>query len=256
MLRLPRRGLILVPMLTFAVALPMTASANHSWGDYHWARTTNPFTVKLGDNVTSAWYSYLVTTSTDWSVSAVVETPIVRGGSRSVKLCDATTGQVQVCNLKYGDNGWLGVASIWASGSHITKGTVKLNDTYFTTPSYNTPAWRNLVSCQEVGHTLGLGHVDENFDNPNYGTCMDYTRDPSTNQHPNQHDYDQLASIYGHLDSTSTLASTSSAAAPAAAAADPAWGRLVRETNGGHGAWFLRDLGAGNVILTHVFWAK
>ena len=254
--------MILVFAWALAMAVPMTASADHSWGGYHWARTSNPFTVKLGDNVTSAWDPYLVTTSRDWTTPFVVgatdvlDAPIVRGGSRSVKLCDATAGQVQVCNFKYGDTGWLGVASIWASGKHITRATVKLNDTYFNTPSYNTPAWRNLVSCQEVGHTLGLHHQDEAFDNANLGTCMDYTGSPDDNQHPNQHDYDQLALIYEHLDATSTLASTTAATAPAPVSADAAWGRLVRETNGGRGAWFLRDLGAGNVILTHVFWAR
>ncbi|TFD09386.1 hypothetical protein E3T29_04385 [Cryobacterium sp. TMT1-66-1] len=48
------------------------ASANHSWGGYHWARTSNPFTLKLGDNVTSAWDSYLATTSSDWTQSHVL----------------------------------------------------------------------------------------------------------------------------------------------------------------------------------------
>lgn len=258
--RLPRRALILASVLTLAMTFPVTVSASHSWGSYHWARTANSFTLKLGDNVSSIWDPFLVTTSNDWSLSAVLDTTIVKGGSRSVKLCDATTGQVQVCNSRYGNNGWLGVASIWASGSHITKATVKLNDTYFNTANYNTPAWRNLVSCQEVGHTLGLGHQDEDFNNPNLGTCMDYASDPDgplDNQHPNQHDYDQLVTIYSHTDSTTTVASTP-AIAPAAAvapAADAAWGRLVHVTNHGHGAWYMRDLGAGNVKLTHVFWA-
>lgn len=39
---------------------------------------------------------------------------------------------------------------------------------------------RCLVTCQEVGHTFGLDHRDENFDNGNLGTCMDYTNDPGT----------------------------------------------------------------------------
>jgi hypothetical protein len=276
MSRLPRRALILVSALTLVMTLPVTVSANHSWGGYHWARTANPFTLKLGDNVSSVWDPILVTTSSDWSASTVLDTTIVNGGSRSVKLCDATTGQVQVCNSRYGSNGWLGVASIWASGSHITKATVKLNDTYFSTAYYNTGPWRNLVSCQEVGHTFGLAHQDENFSNANLETCMDYTNDPTTNQHPNAGDYDELLCIYdptsagktlstlthscvgtGHLDSTTTVASTP-AIAPAAAgapAADAAWGRLVQVTNHGHGAWYMRDLGAGDVILTHVFWA-
>ena len=30
-----------------------TVKADHSWGNYHWARTANPFTLKLGDNLTS-----------------------------------------------------------------------------------------------------------------------------------------------------------------------------------------------------------
>src|SRR3989344_8585733 len=95
------------------------------------------------------------------------------------RVCRATNGRVEVCNSKYGNNGWLGIAQIWVTGGeHITQGVVKLNDTYFNKSPYNTPAWRNLVMCQEVGHTLGLGHVDEIFNNTNLGTCMDYTNDP------------------------------------------------------------------------------
>lgn len=257
MSRISRRALILVSALAVVAALPLTASASHSWGAYHWARTANQFTLKLGDNVTSSWDSYLVTTSTDWTASSVLDTTIVRGGSRSVKLCDATTGQVQVCNAKYGSNGWLGIASIWASGSHITKASVKLNDTYFSTAYYNTTPWRNLVMCQEVGHTFGLGHQDEAFDNPNLNTCMDYSNLPESNQHPNTHDLAQLDSIYAHLDSTTTVASTpaTSPSAGAGDVADAAWGRLMQVTNGGHGAWYERDLGSGDVVLTHVFWA-
>ncbi len=257
MSRTPRRALLLASALIVAMVIPATVTATHSWGGYHWARTSNSFTLKLGDNVSSVWDPFLDTTSADWSLSTVLDTTKVPGGSRSVKLCDATTGQVQVCNSRYGDNGWLGVASIWVIGSHITKGTVKLNDTYFNTVQYNTPAWRNLVSCQEVGHTLGLDHQDTNFSNPNLGTCMDYTSDPSTNQHPNQHDYDELAIIYEHLDSTTTVASVAPVVSNATGArlADAAWGRLVAVTNHGHGAMYVRDLGRGSLIVTYVFWA-
>jgi hypothetical protein len=134
---------------------------------------------------------------------------------------------------------------------------VKLNDTYFNTPTYNTTAWRNLVTCQEVGHTFGLDHQDENFNNANLDTCMDYTSNPESNQHPNTHDYDQLLTIYSHLDTTTTVSSAPAAAAAAANghAADAAWGALVKVTNHGHGAWYMRDFGAGNLVLTHVLWA-
>lgn len=256
MSRQPRRAILLATGLALAMILPSSVSANHSWGSYHWARTANPFTLKLGDNVTADWDSYVATTSADWSKSIVLDTTVV-AGSAVKKLCSATTGTVQVCNSRYGNNGWLGVAQIWVSGSHITRATVKVNDTYFTTATYNTTPWRNLVMCQEVGHTFGLNHQDETFGNPNLGTCMDYTNDPSTNQHPNQHDYDQLKLIYAHLDATTTVASVpaGSVAAVADEAADAAWGNLVEVTNNGQGAWYVRDLGAGNAILTHVFWA-
>src|SRR3989344_8633888 len=154
-----------------------SASADHSWGPYHWARTANPFTLKLGDNVSSAWDSYLRTASTKWSLSSVLDTSVV--STLSNRNCRATLGRVEVCNRTYGQNGWLGIASIWITGgTHITQGTVKLNDTYFNTSTYNKPAWRRLVVCQEIAHDFGLDHQDEVFNNANLGSCMDYTNDP------------------------------------------------------------------------------
>jgi hypothetical protein len=235
--------------------LPAQAQASHSWNGYHWARTSNPFTLKVGDNVSATWDSVLRTTSSDWSKSTVLDTAVVTGLA-SRKNCRPTTGRVEVCNSTYGNNGWLGVAQIWASGKHITQGSVKLNDTYFNTAKYNTTAWRNLVSCQEVGHTLGLDHQDENFDNANLGTCMDYTRDPSTNQHPNQHDYDELATIYRHLDSITTVGSALPGAAQAVGSDAQGWGRMVAGSHASGQSTYVLDLGSGNQIVTFVTWAS
>src|SRR3989338_3687366 len=232
------------------------ASANHSWNGYHWARTSNPFPLKLGDNVSSQWDSILGTTSIDWSVSNVLNTEIVAGRANP-KNCKASAGRVEVCNSKYGNNGWLGVAQIWVSGKHITQGTVRLNDTYFNTAKYNTTAWRNLVSCQEVGHTLGLDHQDEKFTNPNLGTCMDYTNDPASNQHPNQHDYDQLEIIYAHLDSTTTvLASPPTGNRQVNPKDSSDWGQQIRQDARGQGSLFEKDLGRNQKLFTFVIWAS
>ena len=251
-----RCGLLVVPLALLGAALfPSGAGATHSWGGYHWARTSNPFTLKLGDNVSSTWDSYLATTSSAWSVSTVLDTTIVPG-SGNPRTCKATSGRVQVCNASYGNTGYLGVAQIWLSGGHISQGTVKVNDTYFNTASYNTPAWRNLVMCQEVGHTFGLDHQDTNFTNPNLGTCMDYTNDPSTNQQPNQHDYDELVTIYTHLDSTTTISSATAQSAAGSADTPGEWGRLVAGSADHHGvATFARDLGGGQTVVTFVVWA-
>jgi len=246
----------IVLALTVIGAVAPPANAAHSWSGYHWARTANPFTLKLGDNVTSVWDSYLGTTSADWTVSTVLDTTIVPG-STTPKKCAATAGMVQVCNAAYGQRGWLGIASININGSHITQGTVKVNDTYFSTVKYNTPAWRNVVMCQEVGHTLGLDHQDENFTNPDLNTCMDYSNDPNPNQHPNAHDYNQLVSIYSHLDTTTTVG----AAVPASAGgevgnSEASWGRLVDGSRAGGASTYLKDLGNGEKAVTHVIWAR
>jgi len=250
------RTVVLISMIVMLAAFPFSAGATHSWGNYHWARTANPFTLKLGDNVSSVWDPILGTTSSDWTQSTVLNTTIVAGGvsTKALKRCPATSGRVEVCNTTYGNNGWLGVAQIWANGDHITQATVKVNDTYFNTSTYNTTAWRNLVMCQEVGHTFGLDHQDENFNNANLGTCMDYTNNPGTNQHPNTHDYDQLVTIYTHLDSTTTIGATPAGFANADVHAQENWGEKVSDN--GKSALFVRDFGNGFKVFTFVIWAS
>lgn len=260
------------------VGVSPVAEANHSWGGYHWARTSNPLTLKLGDNVSPVWDAYLATASSDWTVSDVLDTAVVAGKTNAVKgrntpkNCLPTSGRVEVCNFKYGSNGWLGIASVWVSGSHITQGTVKMNDTYFNTSTYNTPAWKNLVMCQEIGHTFGLDHQDEIFDNVNLGTCMDYTSDPGglmygqlSNEHPNAHDYEELGIIYGHLDSINTASASLASIGngkPALVGQDidlndpSAWGKAVKQDARGNDSLFVRDLGNDEKVFTFVTWAE
>jgi hypothetical protein len=210
------RRFLLVLVLVSLVAVPVFA--NHSWGTYHWARTSNPFTLKVHDNVTSNWEPYLSTAASDWNSSSVMNLTVLwQSPLTSARKCGSTSGQIEVCNTTYGQNGWLGIAGISiTSPDHINKGYTKLNDTYFNMAQYNTPAYRQFVVCQEIGHDFGLGHVNETFTDANTGSCMDYTNDPDggaggassndpNNMHPNQHDYDLLVSKYSHLDSFTTI---------------------------------------------------
>ena len=246
-------------LLLIATGVNTPAQATHSWGGYHWARTTASFTLQLGDNVDSTWDDYLGVGSTDWTQSTVLDTLVVPGTVRP-KNCRATAGRVEVCNAAYGSNGWLGLASISITGgNHISAGFVKVNDSYFKTAKYNTPAWRNLVMCQEIGHTLGLDHQDENFINPNLGTCMDYTNDPSTNQHPNTHDYAELKSIYSHLDTTTTVAATAASAGAGSAQevgnTPDSWGRVIEGSRAEGHSTYVRSVGNGKFLITFVTWA-
>lgn len=250
------RYMLSLSIVLSAAILPAQASADHSWDGLHWARTTSSFTLKMGSNLSAAWKPYAVSAARDWSLSQVVDVAIV-AGKTTARVCNPRLGRVELCSAKYGVNGWMGLTSVWTNGEHITQATLKVNDSYFSQPAYNTPAWRNLVMCHEMGHTLGLDHQDEDFYNTPLGTCLDYSSDPVPNQHPNQADYDQLIAIYTHLDTLSTLA----ASAPATAALgveitdDPStWGKEVKRSKDKRTSRYERDLADGSKVITHVFW--
>lgn len=254
------------------------ASANNSWGKYHWNLSTeesaaNP--LKLGNNLTTpAWRNSLGGASSDWNVS-VIKNQVIVGSNTD---CDPVLGGVEVCNDTYGNNGWLGIAQIWVyrgRDGHIAQALVKVNDTYFNTSKYDTQSWRDFVICQEVGHTIGLSHQDEDFDNANLGTCMDYTNDPdgtvfdqSDNRHPDQHDYDVLIDKYAHLNKTDDDKKPGNGngkgggkGKPAGVGANidlnnpSAWGQAVKQDAQGNNSLFERDLGNGQVLITYVIWA-
>jgi hypothetical protein len=240
-----RRLIALGAAVVGVSALAAPAAANHSWGNYHWARTANPFTVPLGDNVTntasSDWESALALASADWSQSSVLDAPVV-AGSTNARKCRAVDGTAQVCNARYGFNGWLGLAQIWLSGSHIVKAITKLNDSYFDSPSYSFTAERHVM-CQEVGHDFGLDHQDES--GADFNTCMDYSS-ALDNPSPNAHDYQQLELIYSHVDSSSTVGQAfPDEAAPVA----------VERRDRIHSSEIVEHYGNGFKKVTHITWA-
>ncbi len=271
-----KRIVVLVGLATLVVAATASSAlASHSWGTYHWARTANPFTIKVGDNMTTAdWKNRLAQASADWNQSTVAHNTIVAGAAKG--KCRPTAGRVEVCNGSYGNNGWLGLATIWISGSHIGQGTMKVNDTYFNTSTYNNPNEKQHVVCQEIGHTWGLDHQDES--GALYYTCMDYFSNTGANAGnsasttPNQGDYNQLLCIYdpasagrvlnsttngishsctgtGHLDSSSTIGAAATGAEGAAAAEVPPWANPSESVYRDH----LPD---GRLQVTYVRWAN
>ena len=254
MKKLSRKMMVALGIGTVAMAAPVLAS--HSWSNYHWKRTTSELTIPVGDNVTAVWDSHLTKAVADWNQSTVINSPKV-AGSANPRNCRGVAGTIQVCNSTYGNTGWLGIASISLSGGHITQGTTKLNDTYFNTSQYNTPSWRALVTCQEIGHDYGLGHQDEDFNTDSTNSCMDYTSLPAGNESPDAHDYQQLLSIYNHLESAASTAFGGNGNAGAADIGDSPsdWGRAIHFTKDGRPDVFERVDGPGRKTITHVFWA-
>lgn len=249
-----------VAVTLVVLVIPALLLASHSWGGYHWARTSNPFTLKVGNNLTADWGSAFSKSVQNWNNSTVLQLAPIAGASN--KRCSMVSGTVQVCNGKYGNNGWLGLASInLASGTnHITQGSAKMNDTYFSTPTYNNANERLHVMCQEIGHTFGLDHQDTSGASLN--TCMDYFSNTGANAAstlsttPNAHDYDELVTIYTHLDSTTTIAASANAVAGRSEVTDDpnTWGMLISQSSNGRSSTYERYNNDGSRTLTHVYW--
>lgn len=256
-------GTVAVLTLMFSATV---ASADHSWGSYHWEqKTAGPLQLVLGDNLSAPWNSHLAAASDDWNVSAVLDNSVAPG-SVSSSACGPDTGEVEICADDYGNNGWLGIAGIWVTrgkNKHITKGYVQLNDYYFNQASYNTDDWRQLVTCQEVGHIFGLAHQDESFNNANLGTCMDYTSSPAGNTSPNAHDYEQLELIYAHDHGSDGGGKPDKGnngngkGKPNNAGLEQSeWGRAIHSDPDGRPDVFELVLTDGSKLITHVTWAR
>jgi hypothetical protein len=257
---------------TIAVGYGAVVSADHAWGPYHWARTTTSFDLTIVNSTTSDWDPYVQTAASDWSSSQklnMVEDPNGSTSDRDRRRCRAPSGQVRICNLAYGNNGWLGIAGISIdTAGHIVSGYTKLNDTYFTHPFYNNFDWKQSVTCQELGHNVGLDHQDEDFDNTSLKSCMDYQDPPFPS--PNRHDFDQLESIYGHPDSYNSYAGSGGGGGGGECNAPPGKGCNKAGTGPGEGdrGWgvslgrrgahekFIRIEPNGMRHITFVTWAE
>lgn len=187
------------------------AQAKHSWGDWHWQRGSNPVTLTVLNSTTDArtplggqdWPSALARAATDWSQSSVLDLavqPQTAVDLAAREACPFQPGAIRVCNVVNPDVTWLGLATVLpdpaADSGHLLAATAQMNDTWFSTPLYDATNAQQVM-CQEVGHTFGLDHQDDSGADLN--TCMDYAT-ALDNPSPNAHDYQQLDTIYAHLD--------------------------------------------------------
>ncbi len=191
-----------LPLLVVSDPLGL-ALASSAQGGSHWARKQTPFTLQVGDNVDGAWDSLLPQAIAQWSQSGTVALSEING-STDPQNCMPGRGVVEVCSAQYGtQDGWLGLTRVYmnAAGNHIDAVTVQFNDSFFNQSGgpYNNPAARQHTACHEMGHSLGLDHVDND-------SCMNNSQSAIfKNVTPVSSDFQTLAQTYNHRDSSVTV---------------------------------------------------
>jgi hypothetical protein len=183
---------------------PLATTVASQTGSYHWARKVTPFSLRFGNNVSGSWSSYFSQALSEWNKNDTIALKAV-GGTSNPSSCSPSTGMVEVCSGSYGTStGWLGLTRLFfnARGDHIESVTVQMNDSFlFSSGSqYNDDGARRHTICHEIGHSLGLDHKSS-------GSCMnDSQQAVFDNVRPTKQDFAELARIYQHKDSTTTVA--------------------------------------------------
>ncbi len=172
------------------VTLAPSASAGHQWGARHWFRTDGQATVTLWDSTTAYWRNNVTPlVRADWDESGRLDIRRVEVGNdvETRALCPMPNkyGKVRVCNYPYDNPYWIGRAVVRRNRDtgHIYYGKAEMDNAGSDNP---TDAVKRHTTCQEVGHTLGLGHRDA-------FTCMD--QGDLNDTRPDDHDYEMLGNI-------------------------------------------------------------
>jgi hypothetical protein len=253
-----RRGTVTAGVALLSMVLASPLSANNAWGDYHWDGTSTPVPLTLENNLSPSWPSVLTAVEQDWDVSDVLTLNIGSAdgssncGNPLANVASTDPGEIQVCNGSYGANGWLGVARIWiaADGTHITAGIAAVNDSYLGPGgAYDNANARRHVLCQEVGHAFGLDHQK----GPNKRSCMNdqWGLTSSSFVSPNQHDYNQLDTIYAHLGGTPGDTGGDKGGPPCSK--NPSHPNCVAGSTAG--PYSVKRLANGQTLVTWITWA-
>lgn len=194
-----RTSLLSALVVGFALVGGGMAEAKHTWAKHRWATKDGVVDVYADvSDVEGDWTAATAEVLEDWDRSEQIELDRDPAGKQGVLTVSSGT---------YGPTGWLGVAMIkFDPNQRIAAGRVELNEWYWTIGLVDGQPGRHQVYCQEVGHIFGLGHQSDD-------SCMnDELSLLGGWRHPNDHDYEQLATIYSVPDGydSGTSPSTSS----------------------------------------------
>lgn len=170
--------------------------------DYAWDfKKDEGLKLNVINALTEDWHSYFDQAIIDWENGSpdviTLETSVIDADPD----CTPVSNKMKVCNRDYGETGWEGINEILTQGRTIVSSVAKMNEFYLSRDKLtekNEFVKRQYTMCHEIGHGYGLPHLDENFQNADLNSCMDYSSRPENNQVPNAQDYENLNILYGN----------------------------------------------------------
>lgn len=167
-------------------------------GAPYWPSEGKGLTVTVINALDDKWQSTFSRAVMDWnkgSSSVAKSVSIMEEAGTYDPNCKAPENKIMVCNGDYGETKWRGITeSTEDFQGLIYSTTARMNEYYLL--NMDSGAWLYTM-CHELGHTIGLAHTDENFNNADLGDCMDYTNNLGTNAKPTSLNFQKLFALYG-----------------------------------------------------------
>lgn len=160
-----------------------------------WNNDQKGLELEVVNALTEDWDNYFNRAVNEWNQASALDLS-TRVADKPDPDCTPVRGLLKVCNDAYGFTGWTGLNQNIREGRYITYSVAKLNESYLKNAIQSE---KQYVMCHEIGHGFGLPHRDEQTNNPDLGTCLDYTVRPQNNMSPDEVDFDNLKNIYGEI---------------------------------------------------------
>ena len=144
---LGRRSAVFLLCVLFAASF--TAGllvAGNQWSCFHWEKSTLSYTTSVPGDGDSDWFNVLDTEIPDWGSTCI-----------NFNFIEGEPADITATADFFEETGWLGLATVFVDGCAIQSATADMNRTYLDGATY-TEAFDRHVTCQEVGHDLGLDH--------------------------------------------------------------------------------------------------
>lgn len=162
-----------------------------------WPNKGKGLSLLIQNSLSDDWDKYFNVAVDEWNEADSLSLSTKVSKNKDQYCNSHVEGIMVVCNDFYGKNGWTGLNELYLQGNNISGSVARMNESYL---NGSGDAERQYVMCHEIGHGFGLPHRDENANNPDLGSCLDYTYRYKNNMQPDPIvDFDNLLNMYGPI---------------------------------------------------------